>query len=155
MVAKRLISISRKLSKEVDNCQFSLPVEYVYNPLSYARIPHEKYLRMWGRTGIECLLLGMNPGPWGMAQTGVPFGEVAAVRDFLGIEGNVKTPSVFHPKRPVEGFECSRSEVSGRRLWEWVEKRFGDPESFFKRFFVVSGINSFRAISNKKIFVYF
>ncbi len=135
-IAKKLTSISRKLSKQVDACSFTSPVEYVYNPLSYARIPHEQYLRKWGKGGIECLLLGMNPGPWGMAQTGVPFGEIASVRDFLGISGKVTSPAHVHPKRPIEGFECSRSEVSGRRVWEWVEDRFGNPESFFSRFFV-------------------
>ena len=86
--AKKLVSISRRLSRKAESCVFSGPVEYVYNPLSYAKIPHEEYLRAWGNPGIECLLLGMNPGPWGMAQTGVPFGEVAAVRDFLRISGN-------------------------------------------------------------------
>ena len=34
-------------------------------------------------------MLGMNPGPFGMAQTGVPFGDVAMVRDFVGITGRV------------------------------------------------------------------
>ena len=134
--AKKLVSISRRLSRKAKSCVFSKPVEYVYNPLSYAKIPHEEYLRAWGNTGIECLLLGMNPGPWGMAQTGVPFGEVAAVRDFLRISGNVVSPQLVHPKRPIEGFECTRSEVSGRRLWEWVENRFKHPEAFFNRFFV-------------------
>ena len=32
------------------------------------------------------VFLGMNPGPFGMAQVGVPFGEVAAVRDWLRID---------------------------------------------------------------------
>jgi len=78
----------------------------------------------------------MNPGPWGMAQTGVPFGEIGLVRDWLGIVGAVGKPPEEHPKRPIEGFECSRSEVSGRRLWGWARERFGSPERFFERFFV-------------------
>jgi single-strand selective monofunctional uracil DNA glycosylase len=71
-----------------------------------------------------------------MAQTGVPFGEVAHVRDFLGIEKPVDRPAGEHPKRPVLGFACPRSEVSGRRLWGWVSERFSSRDEFFKRFFV-------------------
>ncbi|HEX6201264.1 MAG TPA: uracil-DNA glycosylase family protein, partial [Thermoanaerobaculia bacterium] len=77
-----------------------------------------------------------NPGPWGMSQTGVPFGEIAAVREWMGIDGRVERPEPEHPKRPIEGFACSRSEVSGRRLWGWARERFGAPERFFERFFV-------------------
>jgi len=78
----------------------------------------------------------MNPGPWGMAQTGVPFGEVALAREWLGIEGEVGRPDPEHVKRPVLGFQCRRSEVSGRRVWTWARSLFGEPERFFSRFFV-------------------
>jgi single-strand selective monofunctional uracil DNA glycosylase len=80
----------------------------------------------------------MNPGPFGMAQTGVPFGEVAAVRDWLGISARVGRPVAEHPKRPVEGFACVRSEVSGRRLWGLFAARFGTPERFFAGHFVAN-----------------
>lgn len=83
-------------------------------------------------------MLGMNPGPWGMAQTGIPFGEVTTVRDWLRIEAPVETPSAVHPKRPVQGFCCQRSEVSGKRLWGWARQRFKTPERFFARFFVAN-----------------
>jgi single-strand selective monofunctional uracil DNA glycosylase len=71
-----------------------------------------------------------------MAQTGVPFGEVALARDWLGIDGRVGKPANEHPNRPIEGFACRRSEVSGQRLWGWAKQRFGRPERFFERFFV-------------------
>lgn len=132
---RRLEAISRRLSEAVTPLAFASPVHTVYNPLDYAWRPHRRYLA-FGRTGIDALLLGMNPGPWGMAQTGVPFGEVGFVRDFLGIDDRVDRPEVEHPKRPIEGFACTRSEVSGRRLWGWVQERFGTPEAFFERFFI-------------------
>lgn len=116
--------------------RFSTPVSHVYNPLEYARQPHREYLERYGSAPKEVLLVGMNPGPWGMAQTGVPFGEIALVRDWLGIAGEIDKPDPEHPKRPIEGFECTRSEVSGRRLWGWARERFGSPERFFERFFV-------------------
>ncbi|MGD8394521.1 MAG: single-stranded DNA-binding protein, partial [Candidatus Eiseniibacteriota bacterium] len=108
----------------------------VYHPLEYARERHVEYLRRYARAGTETLLVGMNPGPFGMVQTGVPFGEVQLVRDWLGIEGPVGKPPREHPARPVLGFDCPRREVSGERLWGWARARFGTPDAFFARFFV-------------------
>ncbi len=133
-----LTAIARALDRDTAALRFPPPVDFVYRPLQYARAPHEDYLRRWARPGVPALLLGMNPGPFGMAQTGVPFGEVAAVRDWLGVGGRVDKPEREHPKRPVEGFACARSEVSGRRLWGWAARRFGAPEAFFARFFVLN-----------------
>jgi single-strand selective monofunctional uracil DNA glycosylase len=113
-------------------------VAYVYNPLEYARAPYEAYLKRYGQGPREIIFLGMNPGPWGMAQTGVPFGEVNAVRDWLKINEPVKKPEKTHPKRPVQGFGCNRSEVSGKRVWGWAQNRFQRPNRFFKRFWVAN-----------------
>jgi single-strand selective monofunctional uracil DNA glycosylase len=132
----RLVEIVRRLSDEVDALAFSAPAAWVYNPLAYAREPLERYLEKWGEGAGRVLLVGMNPGPFGMMQTGVPFGEIALVRDFVGVEGKVDRPPREHPKRPVEGFACRRSEVSGARLWGWARDRFGTPDAFFERFFV-------------------
>lgn len=131
-----LIEISRRLAKQVDALRFTPPVAHVYNPLVYARRPHELYLERWGHAAKEAVLVGMNPGPFGMMQTGVPFGEVNLVRDWLGIDAEVDRPRHEHPKRPIEGFACRRSEVSGARLWGWARERFVTPEKFFARFFV-------------------
>ncbi len=133
-----LASISRSLSRKVSRLTFEPPVAYTYNPLAYARRPHEAYLERYGAGPKEVLLLGMNPGPFGMAQTGVPFGDVTLVRDFLGISEAVKRPEREHPKRLVTGFDCPRSEVSGTRLWGWARERFGTAEAFFERFFVAN-----------------
>jgi single-strand selective monofunctional uracil DNA glycosylase len=133
-----LVEISRSLSARVATLRFADPVCCVYNPLEYARAPHELYLSRYGVGPKEVLLLGMNPGPFGMAQTGVPFGDVTMVRDWMGIVAPVTKPRDEHPKRPVLGFDCHRTEVSGTRLWGWAGQRFGTPERFFERFFVVN-----------------
>jgi single-strand selective monofunctional uracil DNA glycosylase len=139
-----LISISRELCTGVDALvdqarKAHEPVAaYIYNPLDYARAPHEKYLKQYGTAPKDIMLVGMNPGPFGMAQTGVPFGDVGMVRDFLQIKGKVGTPPTQHPKRLITGFDCPRSEVSGTRLWNWARDRFGTAEHFFARFFVVN-----------------
>lgn len=133
-----LVRISRELSRSVERLPWNEAAHTVYNPLRYARAPHEAYLEMYGAGPKEVILLGMNPGPFGMAQTGVPFGDVRMVRDWLGIRGKVISPRNPHPKRPILGFDCPRSEVSGTRLWSFAEKHFSDPKSFFRRFFVVN-----------------
>jgi len=129
-------AISTRLSRKLGALNFALPVTHVYNPVEYASVPHSAYLERFARPGCDALFLGMNPGPWGMAQTGVPFGEVELVRDWMGISGPVERPPKEHPKRPVLGFDCKRSEVSGRRVWGWAKERFGTPDAFFDRFFV-------------------
>ncbi len=128
--------ISQALVARVECLDFDSPVTHVYNPLDYAWSSHRQFLRRFGTPPKTFLLVGMNPGPFGMAQTGVPFGEVAAVRDWLGVEAEVNQPAVEHPKRPVQGFACSRSEVSGRRFWGWAAARFATPEEFFARWWV-------------------
>lgn len=130
--------MASRLADEVEQLRFEPPVTHVYNPLRYAFGPHADYLRRFGKKKGRTILVGMNPGPWGMVQTGVPFGEVSLVRDWMGIRGQVEQPAKPHPKRPVQGFDCPRSEVSGARLWGWAKARFGTPESFFERFFVVN-----------------
>jgi single-strand selective monofunctional uracil DNA glycosylase len=134
----RLLELTEQLVIALERLRFTAPVTHVYNPLSYARRPYERYLERYGKNPREVLLLGMNPGPWGMAQTGVPFGAVAAVRDWLGIEEPVERPAPEHPARPVLGFACPREEVSGTRLWGWAREQFGTPECFFERFFVAN-----------------
>jgi single-strand selective monofunctional uracil DNA glycosylase len=138
MSASSLAEVSGRLRRQVDRLRFAPPVAFVYNPLVYARALHEQYLVRYGGAPKEVVLLGMNPGPFGMVQTGVPFGEVASVRDFLHLAGAVEPPRRVHPKRPVQGLGCPRSEVSGARLWGWAREDFGTAERFCARFFVAN-----------------
>ncbi len=133
-----LVSFASELADAVDKLKFTAPVTHVYNPLRYAWEPHRSYLQRCNVDTTEVLFLGMNPGPWGMAQTGVPFGQVQSVRDWLGIEGLVNRPKGEHPKRPIEGFSCTRSEVSGERFWGLLRERFGSADHFFKHHFVAN-----------------
>ncbi|MFH2009116.1 MAG: uracil-DNA glycosylase family protein [bacterium] len=133
-----LPDITEWLVAELRKLRFQPPVAHVYNPLEYAAAPHRLYLERYGRPPREVVLLGMNPGPFGMVQTGVPFGDVGMVRDWLGIEAPVERPAAEHPKRPVEGFASQRSEVSGRRIWSWARDTYATPERFFERLFVAN-----------------
>jgi single-strand selective monofunctional uracil DNA glycosylase len=133
-----LCSITDSLVAVLDALSFAPPVAHVYNPLVYAREPWNLYVDRFGTATREVVLLGMNPGPWGMVQTGVPFGEIVAVRDWMDIVAPVLKPAHEHPKRPIDGFACHRSEVSGRRLWGWAQELFGTPDAFFAQFFVAN-----------------
>jgi single-strand selective monofunctional uracil DNA glycosylase len=135
---KELIASTKRLKIALKKLEFSSPVACVYQPLDYAWNSHEVYLKRFGNGQKRVVFLGMNPGPFGMAQTGIPFGEVAAVRDWMGIETAIEKPKREHPKRPIEGFACKRSEVSGRRLWGLFAERFPIVEIFFKDHFVLN-----------------
>ncbi|WP_300449183.1 uracil-DNA glycosylase family protein [Accumulibacter sp.] len=137
-VAAALIDAAQALSARLATLRFAPPVSHVYNPLTYAWAAHETYLRRYAASGRRVLFLGMNPGPFGMLQSGVPFGEIAAVRDWLGIACAVRRPVLENPARPIEGFACARSEVSGRRLWGLFRERFGTADAFFAEHFVAN-----------------
>jgi single-strand selective monofunctional uracil DNA glycosylase len=133
-----LIKAADDLRRELRGLTFPDPVACTYNPLEYAWERHCDYLSRYGSGQAEVLFLGMNPGPYGMAQTGVPFGEIPHVRDWLGIIGPVSKPNLEHPKRPITGFSCERSEVSGRRLWGLFASLFGEADKFFANHFVAN-----------------
>ena len=140
MSAQALIGAAQTLSATLDGLKFSAPVTHVYNPLDYAGAAHTQYLSLWGEQPQprRVIFLGMNPGPFGMVQVGVPFGEVAVVHDWLRINAPIRQPLHMNPKRPIEGWACTRSEVSGRRLWGLFQARFGTPEAFFAEHFVAN-----------------
>lgn len=127
-----------ELNRELAPLTFAEPVHTVYNPLLYARSAYEDYWRRYASGEKAVMFMGMNPGPWGMAQTGIPFGEVSIVRDWLGIQAAIGKPAVEHPARPVQGLDCKRTEVSGQRIWGWIRRRFGTPEEFFQNHFIAN-----------------
>ena len=133
-----LIESARRLRDAVQRMRFAPPVSHVYNPLDYAWRAHEAYLRQYATGRKRVIFLGMNPGPFGMAQTGVPFGEIAAVRNWLGIHEEIGRPAKEHPKRPILGFNCPRSEVSGHRLWGLFAANFGSAKIFSREHLVMN-----------------
>ena len=134
-----LIKIYDHLSDEIEKMEFSSPVVSVYNPLRYAHEGLEKYLAKFSSGKKRIVFLGMNPGPWGMAQTGVPFGEVNDVKNFLGLKDlKINPPENENEFYQVKGLDCRRSEVSGKRLWGLFENLYGTAEKFFAENFVLN-----------------
>ena len=138
VISAQLIKAAKRLRDAVAGLEFTPPVTHTYNPLEYAWSSHAGYLRRFANRPKRVVFLGMNPGPFGMAQTGVPFGEIAAVRDWLRLKAPVGKPRVEHPRRPITGFSCARSEVSGQRLWGLFAARFRTPERFFAEHIVMN-----------------
>ncbi|MDC0497487.1 single-stranded DNA-binding protein [bacterium] len=136
--AEGAIAAAKRLADAVDTLDFAPPTTHVYNPLRYAWLGHQSYLMQHANSKKKVIFMGMNPGPFGMAQTGVPFGEISLVRDWVGVEEVILLPENLHPKRPIEGFACQRSEVSGRRFWGMFSEQYADPADFFSDHFVVN-----------------
>lgn len=137
-LAEQLIAATRSLTKRLTTLHFSPPVAHTYNPLTYAGDNYELYLRRYADSPKQNFFLGMNPGPFGMAQTGIPFGEVNAVKHWLNLQAPIRPPADQHPKRPILGLNCTRSEVSGLRLWGLFQECFSTPEAFFQDNFVAN-----------------
>ena len=136
--SSQLIAAGRVLADELRTLRFSEPVSHIYLTVDYAAEGYESYLQKFGNSKKRVLLLGMNPGPYGMAQTGVPFGEIAMVRDWMGLHPKIGKPGNEHPKRPVTGMACNKSEVSGRRLWGLFSEKFSSAEDFFEDHLVIN-----------------
>ncbi len=139
LLKKAALSLSNHCDEAIAKIEATAKVAHATNPLNYAWPHHEQYLSMWGGLGATTLLLGMNPGPWGMAQTGVPFGATGVAVDFLNIEAcSLETPDNAHPKRPIVGMKLERQEVSGTRLWNLMKEHYGSAERTFANIFVVN-----------------
>tara|TARA_A100001037_G_C15100595_1_gene613763 strand:- start:544 stop:1275 length:732 start_codon:yes stop_codon:yes gene_type:complete len=143
MIVERMIEASSKLRDDVEKFADSLvkegSVDAVYNPLAYAWEPHRAYLELASGGGAKTLLLGMNPGPHGMGQMGIPFAATSVVRDLLKITNlEVGQPRKPHPKRPISGLDWPKEEVSGTRLWGLLENEYGSAESIFKSVFLLN-----------------
>lgn len=134
---EKVIERTKIFAQQVETLRFSCDC-YIYNPLTYAWPMHELYIRTYLSNPIKTLLLGMNPGPFGMTQTGVPFGEVEAVKSFLKLDAEISKPLTEHPGRPVLGLNTQRSEVSGRRLWGLIADHYGSAQAFAQEMAVIN-----------------
>lgn len=132
----RLVDAAAKLRDATRPLAVDAP--YVCHPLDYAWRPHEQYLRRYGQAQGRVVLVGMNPGPWGMGQTGVPFADPGWARDWMGIEADVEPVAGAHPARPILGFASTRPDPSGAKLYGWARARFGTAQRFFAGFFVTN-----------------
>lgn len=136
-IAEKIIELQKKLTENLKTLNLlSDQIHYIYNPLEYASEPNENFTRKYCTTLKKILFLGINPGPNGMCQTGVPFGDSKWVTDWLKVEGYVFKPSIECPERQIYGLSCPKGEPSGDRLWNFFSRICISPENFFKHSFV-------------------
>ncbi|XP_044746455.1 single-strand selective monofunctional uracil DNA glycosylase-like isoform X1 [Coccinella septempunctata] len=136
-VSNKMLEVHRNLNRLLENLNFVKdPICFVYNPTIYASEPLEKYLKLYCRKEKKVLFVGMNPGPWGMCQTGIPFGEISMVKNWLLINGHVGQPNQVCKYRIVEGFNCTQKEVSGDRFWNLMKELCTTPQRFFNNCFL-------------------
>jgi single-strand selective monofunctional uracil DNA glycosylase len=138
IISRTVLEAAKTLSDAVDALDFAPPTTHIYNPLTYAWAGHRSYVQQHANSEKKVVFLGMNPGPFGMAQCGVPFGEIDLVRDWVGVYELIMKPENEHPKRLIDGFACVRSEVSGRRLWGLFRERYPHAPDFFADHFVAN-----------------
>ena len=82
-ISSQLVDIENQLCANLATITLHDPVCVVYNPLSYAVETHQCYVHQYGNSTKHLLFLGMNPGPYGMAQNGVWFVFVVAANNNL------------------------------------------------------------------------
>lgn len=131
-IPTRLLQNAILLNEKLGTLSFTSPVQFVYNPVKYAFDMYAAFLRKYCNSEKKILLLGMNPGPWGMVQTGIPFGEINMVKDWYKIEARINKPQRECPEREVMGLNCSRTEISGKRIYDFFKNISETPEVFFQ-----------------------
>jgi len=127
---EQLIELTKTFTNEIENVRKGIDEDlYIYNPLIYASEMFYEYIREYVAFPTKYLFLGMNPGPFGMTQTGIPFGEINIVKDYLQLNKPIYSPLIEHPNRKVEGLNIKRSEISGQRLWNFIREKYPNPYS--------------------------
>lgn len=67
----KLHAIESQMSLELKTINFPNNIVAIYNPLEYAEAIHCEYMSKYLDGIKKVLFIGMNPGPFGMCQTGV------------------------------------------------------------------------------------
>lgn len=132
-----LIKRTKKFAQDIDKVKSIIPDNlFVYNPLKYAGDMHLQFIERYAIKNTKVLFLGMNPGPFGMTQNGIPFGEGSFVRDYFKFDGIIKQPKKQLPSRPIQGLACPRSEVSGLRFWSLMQEHYGSADKLVGEIYV-------------------
>lgn len=127
-----------RLRDALDGYPLPRGVAYAYHPLRYAWDAHAAFLSRYGEGAGRAVFVGMNPGPWGMTQSGVPLADPALAREWMGVQGRVESPPHAHPKVPVLGYASTRRDPTGAKFYGWARRRYGTAAAFFAEAFVLN-----------------
>lgn len=70
-VSEEFLNLADELNLSLEQFEIPKKVEAVYNPTIYARQTFEMYVKKYCNSPKPIIYFGMNPGPFGMSQTGV------------------------------------------------------------------------------------
>lgn len=134
-----------KIKKTIEKANSELHLLYkdipyfIYNPLEYCLDPFIQYLEKGGEKR-DIVFLGMNPGPFGMMQNGIPFGASNFVNNYLNIEKDFDKQKIEkeHPKYKIIGKNIERQEISGTKLWGLIQSFYPDSNTFLENQIVLN-----------------
>lgn len=122
--------INTTVQGEHDKKDKPVNVRRILNPLVYAWHLHEEYMGKVPQ-GTKILFVGMNPSPSSL--TGIPFYEKDAMTNLFGAP--LLTQLLNEMPAKYRGNETSES---GQRFWEFVFKKFGSYDKFFRYCFIIN-----------------
>ena len=70
-LVRQFLETELRLCNSLSKLEYPQPVTHIYNPVDYAFEPHSCFVKKYCNTTKHIMFMGMNPGPYGMAQTGV------------------------------------------------------------------------------------
>jgi single-strand selective monofunctional uracil DNA glycosylase len=111
----------------------------VLDPGRYGERWHHRFRRCYPVGPRPLLVFGLNPGPYGMAQTGVPFTDLKRLefhlprlwRELLAAREPVALPGLAPPS--LRPFLTRTFESSSVRVYKFLERAFGSAEQAFRR----------------------
>jgi single-strand selective monofunctional uracil DNA glycosylase len=106
----------------------------VLNPGRYGERWHARFRRAYPMSPRPLLVFGLNPGPYGMAQTGVPFTDLKRLesalpglwKDLVASGEPVTRPGLAPPS--LARHLTRTFESSSVRVYRFLERAYGRPE---------------------------
>jgi len=111
----------------------------VWNPALYALDIYQEYLTKFPPEPGAILALGLNPGPYGMAQTGIPFTDCRTASGALGMEMTIpgKAPDdLISRLKKANGKWRGTYERSSLGMYRFLILAWGDIKTAYRNWFV-------------------
>ncbi|XP_073819638.1 uncharacterized protein isoform X2 [Musca autumnalis] len=112
----------------------------IYNPLDYdaAKI-HKDYLKRYLKGPKRVLFVTMNPASHGELQTGIPFGHMPTIREYMKLKSTIIDSPVPHPSEDEE----QERENNSIYFWQMIREIFYSQNFFLSKFFQQRFVHSF------------
>lgn len=74
-ISTKFLDLIDELNVSLEQLHLPSEIQCIYNPTVYARHTFEIFVQKYCNSKKDIMYFGMNPGPWGMSQTGVRISE--------------------------------------------------------------------------------